>query len=332
MIFCNLIGNGLENGFARKVNKLSGVPVKFNVDSDALTYGGETAGVRVFFENGSVVVSDAPVGGGDGWNAFAMAGASDSFVFPEEVQGRRVKQNPLLWADVQETDENPVILVACKAIHLVNNISSYLKVLQVSDKVILAMLVSGAVGYETEEGEILYLSRCLEEGVSISNRATRKLTPATLDSMLMLEDNHGYKYNMDMVVSFCAYLQGTSVGIRPMKKDCVVIDPQAAERAAAVKKRAEDRKKAEEERKRAEEEEQKKRNEEQDAYLAAQRKALRQAEEAERARKKAEAKEKAAATRAAKAEANRQAREIKTPEGSARNAGAEFFLAMLGKS
>lgn len=328
MVFCNLIGSALEEVQSRQVGRGKGVPVKFDVGEASKEFGGQAYNVSVFFNGSEIVVSDKQA---ESSNAFESSAPLDAYVFPEEHYGRRSVQNPLLWGDACDTEDDPTILVACKAIHLVNNISSYIKILHINEDIILGMLVSGAVGYEGSNGNVIHLARCIEDGLSLSGRANRRLSPKELDSMLMLEDKEGYRYNMDMVVSLCGYLHGETLGIRPVKEDCVIIDPNATVRAQELHRKNEEERKAKAAKLEQERLEREKRSKAYAEKLEKERAERIKAEEAAKAAKKKQSAEKAAASRAKKAAEKNEASEIKTPEGVSRNAGAEFFLAALRK-
>lgn len=324
MEFCNLIGTDSTDTFARKVGRDSGIPLRIATE-EALDAYGIASNVWVQSTGTEVVIRHADEGGNGAIvenNLFAMVGNRDEDVIPFY---KRKGEAPILWADVQESEENPAIIVMCKALYLINGIKTYIKFLNVDKDRIVAMLVCGAIGFLDSEQQIITMTRNLPEGVSVTGRKMQLMTPANLNDMLSLTDSNGYRYNMDMAISAYVFYGQDMTNVRVLKDACVVFDPQAEVRAKAVADAKAERLRKEEERKAAEAAEREAARIQQEENAAREREVKRIQEEARREASKNRAREKAAATRAAKSE-------IKTPEGSSRNAGAEFFLAMLGKA
>ena len=331
MVFCNLVGNNLPETFNRRLGKSAGIPLRIETTEVCETYGSSAFGVWVQSNGSEVVIRHADENGNGAVvenNLFALTGNRDEEVIPFY---KRKNEKPILWADVQETEENPAIICICKSIHLVNGIKSYIKLLNVNKDYVVVMLVSGAIGFEDESGEVITLVRNLQEGISTSGRKTRKMSPAELNDMLSLKDTNGYRYNMDMAISVYAYYGDGMTNIRVIRDACVIFDPKAEERAKAAADAIAEKARMEEERKKREAEEAEAHRIQQEKLRAQKAEIERIREEARREASKAAARDKAAATRAAKKAENSEKSEIKTPEGANRNVGAEFFLSMLGK-
>ena len=333
MEFCNLIGKHLPKHLERKIGSTSGIPLVIEADEALSEYGGVSSNVWVQSTGDKVVIRSA----GEGSNAvvennlFAISNPRDQHVFPPiKRRGEWLHTNPTLWADVQDTEENPAIIVMCRAIHLVNGVKSYIKLLNISKDYMLVMLVSGAIGFEDDDLQALFMARNLEEGVSVERRATKWISATKLNEMLLLQDSSGYRYNMDMVVSACVSFESDLVNVKVMKDSCVIIDPQAKVRAKSLADSMAEKARKEEERKAKEAEEMERIRKERKEELARQRKEEQQKAEAKREESRQRARDKAAATRAAKKAEQSAKSEIKTPEGTARNTGAEMFLSMLG--
>lgn len=335
MEFCNLIGNHLPETINRKLGRSAGIPLRIAATEALEEYGGVASNVWVESTGDEIVICHAEEGymGSDERNLFSLNRASlDGYVFPPiKKRGNWHQEDKIIWADVQDTEENPAIIVVCKALHMVNGIKTYVKLLNVNKDYIVALLVCGAIGFQDDDQQVLFMSRNLPEGVSVERRDSQLITPEKLDEFLMLKDSNGYRYNMDMAISAILQSAPGSISVKALKDECIVFDPQAEVRAKAVSDAIAEKARKEEERKAKEAEEAEARRIEQEKKAAEQREIERIKDEARREANRQRAREKAAATRAAKAEENAKKSEIKTPEGSERNAGAEFFLAMLGK-
>lgn len=324
MEFCNLIGDSTTSVFERSLNGRKGIPLRIDTP-EALEPYGIANNVWIQSTGTEVVIRHADEAGNGAIvenNLFAMTGNRDEEVMPFY---KRKDEAPILWADVQDTPENPAIIVMCKSLYLVSGVKTYIKVLQVNKDCIVAMLVAGAIGFEDDQQQIITMSRNLPEGMSLNGRRDKRLSPKDLDGMMLLQDSNGYCYNMDTAIS--AYVHATTdmTTVRVMRDACPVIDPQASVRAQALADAKAEKARKEEERKAKEREEAEEARKRQAAEAARRKEVARIQEEARREAAKA----KAAATRAAK---KAERTEIQTPEGSSRNAGAEFFLAMLNKA
>lgn len=343
MVLCNLIGSHLPEVIERKLGTASGVPLRIAATEALKEYGGVAENVCVHYSDNEIVIGHS-IGNVDD-NLFSLSNVSlDKFVFPpikkrkktiedgkEKITWVDFQNDKTLWADVQDTPENPAIIVVCKALYMVNGIKSYVKLLNVNKDYVVAMLVSGAIGFQDDELQILYMSRNIPEGVAIDRRDSQRIDAERLNDFLMLKDENGYQYNMDMAISAILESAPGSTSVRAMKSECLIFDPQAEVRAKRVADAVAEKARKErelQERKAAEAEAARL---EQERKAAEMREIERIKEEARREAAKTRSKEKAAATRAAKKAEQGEKSEIKTPEGTDRNAGAEFFLAMLGK-
>lgn len=335
MEFCNLIGSHLPENIERKLGRNQGIPLRITATEALEEYGGVAHNVWVESTGDEVAIRPAEEGysGVDERNLFSLNRASlDGYVFPPvKKRGDWKQEDKLIWADVQDTDENPAIIVVCKALHMVNGVKTYVKLLNVNKDYIVALLVCGAIGFEDDECQILFMSRNLPEGVSVERRDSQRIDPSKLNEFLSLKDSNGYQYNMDMAISAILQSAPGSITVKALKNECLIFDPQAEVRAKALADALAEKARKEEELKaqKAAEDEEIRRKQQEEADR--QKEIERIKAEARREASKVAAREKAAATRAAKKAEQEEKSEIKTPEGSERNAGAEFFLAMLGK-
>lgn len=326
MYFVNLLdprykGNetGVENVFRRRINRVLGQPLHLD---DSFTYEmGVESDVVVKSVNGELVVThnDGSATGVNG-NLFALNGDPKKLVVPA---GKN--DVPLTWADVQETEENPLILVLCKALHFKNGVKSCIKYININDNAILALLVSGACGFEDFEGDVTLMQRCFSTDVSRmkSERADAK----RMQTLVSVVDANSYDYSADMLMTVNASYVKDMLTVKLCKDESIIFDPASAGRAeAAAKKVAEKKAAAEAEAaKRAEE-----------AALARKANEEAAAERAERQRAMAEAKqavEKANRRPAAKKPSKKAGIEdgcqVTGNNADGRNTGAANFLSLL---
>lgn len=343
MVFCNLIGSYLPEVIERKFGKDSGVPLRIATTEALEEYGGVAENVCVQYVDGEIQIRHA--NGSTDENLFSLSNVSlDSFVLPPiKKRKKKIKDgkevyvledyqaDETIWADVQDTPENPAIIVICKSLHMVNGIKSYVKLLNVNEDYIVAMLVYGAIGFEDNDLQVMFMSRSLPAGVSVERRDSKRINAEKLNDFLLLKDSNGYKYNMDMTISAILESASDSTSVRALKSECLIFDPQSEVRAKAVADAVAEKARKEEELKAQKAAKAEAERLEQERIIAEKREIEKIKEEARRAAAKSQAKEKAAATRAAKKAEQEESSEIKTEVGSSRNAGAEFFLAMLGK-
>lgn len=319
MEFCNLAGSSIPEEIERHIGCNKGISLKIPFGARESSYS-VISNVVTCAEGNNIVIREAKNGEDTTdlkTNLFAMAGDPKKEVMPFY---KRKNEPLILWSDVRDTDENPAIIVMCKAIHLVNDVKTYLKVLNVSEDYIVAMLVAGAVGFEVDDGDVLTMTRCCPSSVSVNMRKTKRLSSKEFNDMLSLTDANGYKYNMDMLISVYAYFGSDMVNIKTLRDACVNFDAESESRAKA----AADAVAAREARKQA-------LREQQEAKQAEA-----QARQEEIDRRKAEE-----AAKEVSAKANTQVKrrnpkpkmvEIGSSDSSGRNAGAEFFLSMLKNS
>lgn len=321
MEFCNLVGKVPEN-IARQIGSMRGVPLRVPEGSRNDMFSTES-NIAVRYENGLVTVRKSDgVHGSLKDNLFAMTGSPDEEVMPFY---KRKKEEPLFWSEVQDTPENPAIVVLCKAVHLVNDVKTYMKVLNVSKDTALVLLVAGAAGFETGDGEILTMTRCLPDNIAVSMRKTKRISPEYMNSMMSLIDSNGYRYNLDMVVSVYAYYGSDMVNIKTLRESCVLFDPEAEVRAKAVADRLAAKKAREEELQRQKEEADEKARKHQEEVDRKKAEELALAEAAERANRVAAVKKPRSSGK------HTAPKEISGTTSNGRNSGAELFLSMLGK-
>lgn len=320
MIFCNLVGDEMPRVIERRIEKNTGLPISFEEIIDSEEWNGVSASdVCVVCDGEKLAVRYSKnVGNPDELanNLFALVGNPDEDMLPFH---KRKNEELILLRDARETDENPLILVLCKAIHLPEKTKANVKFINISRDLMLAMLIVGECVFEDESGEKIPMARCVSSQTSSTKR--RKMDATELYHFMNTKDRNGYSYSMDMLYTAYMYNGADMLCARPFKDKCIVFDPAAEKRAKA-------RADAAEERKRKQEEEAQRRKEETAKQVEAER---RQREEREAIQRMKEEAAKAVKDREARAK-RESAREIKTPDGVARNAGAAAFLSMLNQN
>lgn len=320
MIFCNLVGDEMPRVVERRIGKNMGLPISFEEIIDSEGWNGVSASdVCVVCDGEKLAVRYSKnVGNPDELanNLFALVGNPDEDMLPFH---KRKNEEQILLRDARETDENPLILVLCKSIHIPEKTKANVKFINISSDLVLAMLIVGECVFEDESGEKIPMARCVSSQTSSTNR--RKMDATELYKLMNTKDANGYSYNMDMLYTAYMYYGQDMTCVRPFKDKCVVFDPAAEKRAKACAD-------AVEAKKRKQEEEAKRRKEETAKQVEAERK---QREEREAIRRMKEEAAKAVKDREARAK-KESAREIKTPAGVARNAGAAAFLSMLNQN
>lgn len=311
MKFCNLLE--VSPSVSRKLGKQSGLPLSLNIGESGCQPYSITDNAVICSDGKSVIVQPATLGTNTNDvhnNLFALVGNPTDEVMPYY---KRKSDVPLYWSEVQETPENPALIIMCKAIHLINGVKSYLKILNVNKDCIIAMLVAGAAGFEACDGEVIDQSRCCDVS-TINMRKSKRLSPEDLNNMLILKDANGYSYNMDMAVSVYAYYGADMVTVKTIKESCFIFDPEATNRSNAMAAEAERKRQEAEERKKQEELQLLKDREYQKEY--------------NRMRAEKEYNEKRAKAKASKPKSTRTI-EIHSNNESGRSEGAELFLSLL---
>lgn len=313
MFFVNLLDPRYKGGetaaesiYTRKGKRYKGLPLV--LDPDFNYSKGFEPNVAVYADNAGLhvghkyYVDDNNISMRN--NLFNVNECSSQPIFPCSK-----KDTPVLWKDVVETPDNPLILILCKSISLKNGAKTCLRYININEDACLVLLVSGFCSFEDYEGCQLPMSRCLTE--DFSRMKSEMISPSRLLNMTNVVHTNGYDFCMDMLMSVYALYQKDTVSFKLDPDESFVFDPNADARVEELtniieKKRA--AKEAEEAQKAAKAEETRK-------TLEAERK-----ERKERERLLAEAQK----------AAPRKYREEISGEGSdKRNISAADFLSLL---
>lgn len=136
---------------------------------------------------------------------------------PEElILGKQYKLD-LRYKDIQETAENPLIVVLAKSIKLYAGVTTYIKYITMDD-CILAMLVFGACEFTFPDGTSVPMQRC-NNSLNLVNRQTVEYDAKSIAGLSRLEDKESnYLMTNDVVnavvVSFSSSRGTTFDGVR----------------------------------------------------------------------------------------------------------------------
>lgn len=244
-------------------------------------------------------------------NLFSVASSSEEPIFPVGKKDTKV-----LWKDVVETQDNPLILILCKSIGLKNGAKTCLKYININENACLVLLVSGYCIFEDYEGAYLPMNRCLEE--DFSRMKSEMISPKRLLGMTNVEHQNGYDFCMDMLMTVYALYQKDTLSVKLLRSESAIFDPNADARVKALSDIIEKKREAQEAekaRKAAEAEENRK---------------IREAEEKERKERERLLAEARKAVKTSGTRAPRKPRAETSGEGAdKRNMSAADFLSLL---
>ena len=236
-------------------------------------------------------------------NLFTLRGNPSEVVTPKKGLAN------LTYMQVMETEDNPLIVVLCRKIRFYHTIKTFVKTINMGDDLILAMLVYGAADFSMDD-EWVPMQRCNTQ--SLEGKETTEYSAKDLQRWVVAKTPGGYDKTYDIVNAFVVDNKKDLIQFKMIKGECT---PIYSERIADVEKAEEEAEKQRMAQKAAEAEAKKKRHEEW----------LKERE----LRRKAEAAEEAERKRAKAAGRKTAGKEIKTPAGEKRNAGAAAFLAFV---
>ncbi len=136
---------------------------------------------------------------------------------PEElILGKQYKLD-LRYKDIQETAENPLIVVLAKSIKLYAGVTTYIKYITMDD-CILAMLVFGACEFTFPDGTSVPMQRC-NNSLNLVNRQTVEYDAKSIAGLSRLEDEESNYLMINdvvnaVVVSFSSSRGTTFDGVR----------------------------------------------------------------------------------------------------------------------
>lgn len=218
--FCNLMG---KNELVRRSSKgISNVKIskKLNDAKKGEAYIHE--GSLNFVEEGS-----------------KCKGVKFDFIGDLNVDDKRF---PSTLEMLQNTDENPILLIATKKFKVYEDIPTYIKYLPVKDGVIIALL-KGCISVASPDGNMIELTRGIP---SATLRRGYVFEPEEINSMNILEDEESGICYSDYVVSDCIvdikYSKDDRLlkNLRFNKKYFSILDNKVFEEGAAKKKAREE--------------------------------------------------------------------------------------------
>lgn len=209
MVFGNLIGNVVNGEIARNGGKSFPLVVE-NMLSNVCD-----STVRVF--NNKIYITNSNKGS----NIFELKGKANEIA--TKIDGAK----ELTYKDLQDTDDNPLIVVATKGIKFYNSIPTYLDVLYVNDDMMLVMLIYGACEFLTDTGDFLPLIRCMEES-ELSRKGTfpTVYTPNLLKEMTIVKTEGGWDKTYEIVCPMYVRVFGECISIRCIKENANIINPE----------------------------------------------------------------------------------------------------------
>ena len=224
-------------------------------------YRGKGA-VRFEYVNSGELMKDASlvlqddklkmVSGSAGENLF-MQGIKG--VNPSEKLDKKLfklgRYEDLSYADVQDSEENPLIAVLCKKINFLQGTKAFVKYVQLQDY-ILAVLVYGVCEFVNDDDVAVVMSRCYSAEIDGKQRHTYTAEDMKRLSR-MVDPESGYDMGKDAVCAVVVDYSGTksgaisSVSYKTVGSCTKVFDERgltaAREKAAAKKEQAEAEKK-----------------------------------------------------------------------------------------
>lgn len=219
------------------------------------------------------------------------------------------------YKDLQDTEDNPLIVVCTKGIRFFNDVPTYLDVLFVNSDMMLVMLVQGACEFELSDGTFVALQRCSEANADRLG-IYGYYDCDSLKKFVHCKTSGGWDKTYEMVCPL--YVRASNRGskndffVRCISNNAYILNEDAIKAQEDKEFRlAEEKRLAQEEARRI--------------LLEKREKALKEAElrrEAEMEQRKAELEAK---------KNSRKSRGVDLPTGSAtkRSTGAEVFLAMI---
>lgn len=157
----------------------------------------------------------------------------------------------LSYADVQDSEENPLIIVLCKKINFIQGTKAFVKYVQLQDY-ILAVLVYGVCEFVNDDGDPVVMSRCYSAEIEGKQRHTYTAEDMKRLSR-MVDPESGYDMGRDAVCAVVVDYGGaksgaiSAVSYKTVGSCVKVFDVRgltaAREKAAAKKAQAEAEKK-----------------------------------------------------------------------------------------
>lgn len=161
------------------------------------------------------------------------------------------RYDDLSYADVQDSEENPLIIVLCKKINFIQGTKAFVKYVQLQDY-ILAVLVYGVCEFVNDDDEPVMMSRCYSADIDGKQRHTYTAEDMKRLSR-MVDPESGYDLCRDAVCAVVVDYSGaksgaiSSVSYKTVGNCVKIFDArgltEAREKAAAKKAQAEAEKK-----------------------------------------------------------------------------------------
>lgn len=288
MYFSNLLSE--EKTFSR--DKKAGT-MPFVCNTSEIT----TENCHVVSENGVLTLKQGDV---DATKDLFMKGLYNDNL--DEAFDLTGKKSSITYREIEDTAENPMIVVLASTIKLYAGVRTYIKYINIAEDAVLAMLVFGACEFTFPDGTSVPMQRC--NSSVLDGRKTFDYTGSKMRDLSVLTDKEsGYVINNDIVnaviVNYTSS-KGTAfdgVSYKTVKEHTVMFDRRNLDNA------------------RKKEQERKKKIEMEKALKLAQRKAA-----------ELEAKRKA------KEKAEQEAKEVESQySDNGLNLGAQAFLRAVGK-
>lgn len=135
-------------------------------------------------------------------------------VDPSEKLDKKVfklgRYDDLSYADVQDSEENPLIIVLCKKINFIQGTKAFVKYVQLQDY-ILAVLVYGVCEFVNDDGDPVVMSRCYSAELEGKQRHTYTAEDMKRLSR-MVDPESGYEMGRDAVCAVVVDYSGAKSG------------------------------------------------------------------------------------------------------------------------
>ena len=120
------------------------------------------------------------------------------------------RYDDLSYADVQDSEENPLIIVLCKKINFIQGTKAFVKYVQLQDY-ILAVLVYGVCEFVNDDDEPVFMSRCYSADTDGKQRHTYTAEDMKRLSR-MVDPESGYEMGRDAVCAVVVDYSGAKSG------------------------------------------------------------------------------------------------------------------------